>query len=87
MQKGLYSSDILMHSTNQHNNTYNHSIKKVLLMLIILRWLKKLRQIQKLPSLKIMIDWELSITILLVKLPRKLIKRNIYYQFCFEKWP
>ena len=40
---------------DQCNNTYHSSVGKKLLMLIILLWLKKLRQILKLLNLKLMI--------------------------------
>ena len=40
-------------------NTYHHSIAKKLLMLIILLWLKKLTQIIKLGSLKLMTESKL----------------------------
>ena len=40
---------------DQYNNTFNRSIGKNLLLLIILLWLKKLRQILKLLILKLMI--------------------------------
>ena len=48
---------------DQYNNTLHHSIKKNLLMLIILLWLKKLRPILKVLSLKLI----LSIRVILVK--------------------
>ena len=57
---------------DQYNNTYYHSIGKNLLMLIILLWLKKLRQILKLLSLKLMIGSELpSLRTFLVKVTLK----------------
>ena len=60
------------------------SVKK-LLMLIILLWLKKLRWILKIPSLKLKIESELlSTRICLVKVYWKLSKRNISHWFCFE---
>ena len=58
---------------DQYNNTYYHSIGKNLLMLIILLWLKKLRQILKLLSLKLMIGSELpSLRTFLVKVTLKI---------------
>ena len=43
---------------DQCNNTYNHFINTNLLMLIILLLLKKLREILRLLSLKLMIESE-----------------------------
>ena len=58
---------------DQYNNTYHHSINKKLLMLIVLLWLKKLRRILKLLSLKLMIWSELlSIKIFLVQFTLKI---------------
>ena len=55
-------------SLDQYNNTYQHSINKNILMLIILLWLKKLRSILKFQSLKLIIELELlSIKMFLVK--------------------
>ena len=43
---------------DQYYNNYHHSINKNILMLIILLWLRKLRQILKLPIFKLMIESE-----------------------------
>ena len=65
-------------------NMFHHSIKKNLLMLIILLWLKKLRPMVKLLNLMLMIELELlSIRIFLVKVTLK-IDQEKYHQFCFE---
>ena len=48
---------------DQYNNTLHDSIKKNILMLIILLWLKKLRPILKVLSVKLI----LSIRVILVK--------------------
>ena len=42
----------------EYNNSYHRSIEKILLMLIIQLWLKKLRQILKLQNLKLLIESE-----------------------------
>ena len=57
---------------DQYSNTYHQSIKKNLLMLIILLWLTKLKQIIKLLSLELIIEPESqSIRICLVKVRLK----------------
>ena len=43
---------------DQYYNNYHHSINKNILMLIILLWLRKLRQILKLPIFKLQIESE-----------------------------
>ena len=43
---------------DQYYNNYHHSINKNILMLIILLWLRKLRQILKLSIFKLMIESE-----------------------------
>ena len=59
---------------DQYNNTYHHYInKKNLLMLTILLWLKKLRRILKLLSLKFIEPELLSIRIFLVKVTLKIV--------------
>ena len=59
---------------DQYNNTYHHYInKKNLLMLTILLWLKKLRRILKLLSLKFIEPELLSTRIFLVKVTMKIV--------------
>ena len=58
---------------DQCNNTYHHSINKKVIMLIILLWLKKLRPMLRLLSLKLMIESESqSIRIFLVNVILKI---------------
>ena len=71
----------------QYNNTYHHSInKKNPLMLIILLWVKKLRPILKLLSLKLMTELELLIIkILLVKATLKIGQEKLLLLIRFWK--
>ena len=68
---------------DQYNNTYHRSIGKELTNADYLLWLKKLRLILKLLSLKLMIKSEL---LSILRLHRKLVQENIYYWFGFENW-
>ena len=71
---------------DQYNNTYHHSINKNLLMLIILLWLKTLRPILQLLSLRLMIELELlSIRIFSVKVTLKIGREKYFLLTLFRE--
>ena len=72
---------------DQYNNTYHHSIiKKNLLMLIIVFWLKKLRLILKFLNLELMTESGLlSIGTFLVKITLKIVQEKYFLLILFWK--
>ena len=72
---------------DQYNNTYHHSIiKKNLLMLIIVFWLKKLRLILKFLNLELMTESGLlSIGTFLVKITLKIGQEKYFLLILFWK--
>ena len=67
---------------DRYNNMFHHSIKKILLMLILLLGLKNLRPIVKLLNLMLMIELELlSIRIFLVKVTLKIDQKKYHQLF------